>query len=285
MRYPRVFVVSGPSGVGKSSIIRAACARLPDVRESVSLTTRRRRAGEVHGQHYFFVTRAEFQARIDSGDFLEWARIYDEYYGTSLSHIREILATRTHAVLDLDTQGGAQIQKHCEGAVLVFIQPPNLQVLEQRLRGRGTESEETLAKRLAYATHEMSQAALYDYIVVNDDMERAVEDLLDIIHKEENANVPFVIKGHAEAGRGGPLADERAGQVQGLEERLVAAMSRQMRPEQLLRTLEAELRGKLGPQVNELLRERVAAIVRRDLEGIVRETYREFQGKPAPRPR
>jgi guanylate kinase len=260
MTYPRVFVVSGPSGVGKTSILNAVRRRTPAMRLSVSFTTRSPRPAEIHGRDYFFVSREEFQRRIGEGDFLEWAQVYDQFYGTSLRVIREILAARVHALLDLDTQGARAIRERCDGAVLLFIEPPSLPALEARLRGRGTESEASLTKRLKWAEHELSYRHLYDYRIVNDAIDKAVDRFMEIIAVEQERDVPFVIK---------PVAAE--------ESRAVRAIAGGLDQERLLRTLEGEIQASLGIEVTAWLRQRMAAVLQRDLESIVREEYRAYR--------
>jgi len=260
MPYPRVFIVSGPSGVGKTSILKAVRYRTPGMRMSVSFTTRKPRPTEIHGRDYFFVTKQQFEERIAQGDFLEWAYVYDNYYGTSLRVIRDILASQVHALLDLDTQGAKSIRERCNGAVFVFIEPPSLKVLEARLRSRGTETDETLAKRLARADHEMQQRRMYDYVIVNDSISKATQRFLEIIAIEQERDVLFTIKST-------PAEESRA----------VEALANGINQEQLLWTLESELKATLGIEVSDWLRQRMESVLRRDLESIVREEYRAFQ--------
>jgi guanylate kinase len=265
MAYPRVFVVSGPSGVGKTTIIKEVVRRTPGMRISVSMTTRPRRPGEIHGRDYFFVSREEFQQRAANLEFLEWALIYDNFYGTHRDHINQILAANTHALLDLDTQGAMQIKENCEGAVFVFIKPPTLEELGTRLRGRGTETAANLRKRLARAAHEMSFEGQYDYIIVNQSVDQAVDEFLSVITREQMHPVKFAIPGHF-------------GAVLTKESEVVAAVEQGFGRDQILAALEQELKGTLGIEVTDWLRERMEAVLRRDLETIVRETYREFTG-------
>lgn len=268
MAYPRVFVVSGPSGVGKTTIIKEVVRRTPGMRISVSMTTRPRRPGEIHGRDYFFVSREEFQQRAANLEFLEWALIYDNFYGTHRDHIAQILSVNTHALLDLDTQGAMQIKENCEGAVFVFIKPPNLEELGERLRGRGTESPANLQKRLARAAHEMSFESQYDYVIVNQSVDQAVAEFESVIAREQVRPVKFSIPGvmgHAHA----PAAKEAD---------VVAAVEAGLGRDQILATLEKEMRAHLGVEVTDWLRERMEIVLRRDLESIVRETYREFTG-------
>ncbi|MCH7476642.1 MAG: guanylate kinase [SAR324 cluster bacterium] len=189
--HPRVFVFSGPSGVGKTTIIAAVLRKIPDLRLSVSLTTRQSRPGEVDGKHYHFVDRKTFDEKIAAGEFLEWAKVYAEHYGTTTAQIKTILEEGHHALLDVDTQGAMNIKKSCSGPVLVFIEPPSLEELEKRLRGRGTESEESLARRISKAKHEMGFAREYDHVVVNDEVEAASENVVQIIQQEETRAIPF----------------------------------------------------------------------------------------------
>ncbi len=272
MAFPRVFVVSGPSGVGKTTIIKEVVRRTPGMRISVSMTTRPRRPGEIHGRDYFFVSREEFQQRAANLEFLEWALIYDNFYGTHDDHIRQILAANTHALLDLDTQGAMQIKENCVGATFVFIKPPSVDELGTRLRGRGTESPANLQKRLARAAHEMSFESQYDYVIVNQSVDQAVGEFLSIISKEQQRPVKFAIPGAP-----GSQAARPAGESQVV----AAALEQGINREQILATLEQEVRATLGVEVTDWLRERMEFVLRRDLESIVRETYREFTGRSA----
>ena len=189
--HPRVFVFSGPSGVGKSTIIGTVLQKISAFRLSVSFTTRQGRPGEMDGKHYHFVDRKTFDEKIAAGAFLEWAEVYGEYYGTAAAQIKTILEEGHHALLDVDTQGAMNIKENCSGAVLVFIEPPSLEELEKRLRGRGTESEESLARRISKAKHELGFAREYDHVVVNDVVENALETVFQIIKKEETRPIPF----------------------------------------------------------------------------------------------
>jgi guanylate kinase len=255
--------------VGKTTIIKEVVRRTPGMRISVSMTTRPRRPGEIHGRDYFFVSREEFQQRAANLEFLEWALIYDNFYGTHRDHIIQILAAHTHALLDLDTQGAMQIKENCEGAAFVFIKPPTLEELGARLRGRGTETPANLQKRLARAAHEMSFESQYDYVIVNQSVDQAVGEFLSIISKEQQRPVKFTLSGTPGTTAGGESAVVAAALEQGVNRELILA------------TLEQEVRATLGIEVTDWLRERMEHVLRRDLETIVRETYREFTGRGA----
>jgi guanylate kinase len=232
------------------------------MRMSVSFTTRTPRPTEIHGRDYFFVTKEQFEERIAQGDFLEWAKVYDNYYGTSLRVIRDILSAQVHALLDVDTQGAKSIRERCDGAVFIFIEPPSLSVLEARLRSRGTETEETLVKRLSQADHEMQQRRLYDHVIVNDSIAKATQRFLEIIATEQERNVPFAIKST-------PAEESRA----------VEAIAGGIDQTRLLNTLETELKATLGIEVSSWLRNRMQSVLQRDLESIVRDEYRAYQTK------
>jgi len=177
----QLFVVSAPSGVGKTTLIRAILPRRPDLMFSVSCTTRSPRAGEVPGRDYHFLGREEFENGIRSGRFLEWATVHGHYYGTDGDQIRRWREEGKDVLLDIDVQGARQVRCLCPDAHLIFILPPSLQVLEDRLKSRGTESPEQLKKRLAAARMEILQAPWYDFIVVNDMLEEGIADLEAIL--------------------------------------------------------------------------------------------------------
>lgn len=170
-------VICAPSGTGKTTLTKRLIAEFPQFAFSVSCTTRRPRPGETHGQDYEFLTAAEFLRRRDVGFFAEWAEVHGNYYGTPLEATRELLASGRDMVFDIDVQGAAQLRRTIPGARLVFILPPSRQELERRLRGRGTESEESLAKRLAMAERELTQAHWFNLWIVNDGLEQAWQEL------------------------------------------------------------------------------------------------------------
>ncbi|WP_035346434.1 MULTISPECIES: guanylate kinase [Dickeya] len=181
-----LYIVSAPSGAGKSSLIQALLKTQPlyDTQVSVSHTTRAVRPGEVHGEHYFFVSVDEFKRMIAEEDFLEYAEVFGNYYGTSRAAIEQVLATGVDVFLDIDWQGARQIRERMPQARSIFILPPSQDELERRLRGRGQDSEEVIARRMKQAVAEMSHYAEYDYLIVNDDFDLALLDLKTIIRAE-----------------------------------------------------------------------------------------------------
>lgn len=181
-----LYIVSAPSGAGKSSLIQALLKTQPlyDTQVSVSHTTRAMRPGEAHGQHYFFVPVAEFERMIAEDAFLEHAQVFGNYYGTSRETIEQVLATGVDVFLDIDWQGAQQIRGKMPDARSIFILPPSKEELDRRLRGRGQDSEEVIARRMAQAVAEMTHLAEYDYLIVNDDFNTALLDLKTIIRAE-----------------------------------------------------------------------------------------------------
>ncbi|MGY5954784.1 guanylate kinase [Kosakonia sp. BK9b] len=181
-----LYIVSAPSGAGKSSLIQALLKTQPlyDTQVSVSHTTRAPRPGEVHGEHYFFVNHDEFKSMIGEDAFLEHAEVFGNYYGTSRATIEQVLSTGVDVFLDIDWQGAQQIRTRMPQARSIFILPPSKVELDRRLRGRGQDSEEVIAKRMALAVAEMSHYAEYDYLIVNDDFDTALGDLKTIIRAE-----------------------------------------------------------------------------------------------------
>jgi guanylate kinase len=177
----RLYVISGPSGVGKSTVIRLVLQKVENLGYSVSHTTRRPREKEVDGAAYHFVSREIFTQMIQAGDLLEWAEVYGDLYGTSFSSLRKQSERGMDVVLDVDPKGALNIRRSFEDCVLIFILPPSLKILEKRLRDRGTESEEALRDRIAKALREIRECPRYDYLVFNDDLPLAVETLKSII--------------------------------------------------------------------------------------------------------
>lgn len=176
-----LFVISGPSGAGKGTLVKRILERVPNTWVSISATTREPRAGEVDGIDYQFMTADEFERDIEAGGFVEWASVHSHYYGTPVAPIEEQLAAGKTVLLEIDVQGGFQVQDKLPQAKLVFIAPPNMEVLEQRLRSRGTDSEEAIVQRMHNAVGEMEASARYDAVIVNDDLDRATEELVKMI--------------------------------------------------------------------------------------------------------
>ncbi|GIU19349.1 guanylate kinase [Shewanella sp. MBTL60-007] len=180
-----LFIVSAPSGAGKSSLISALLRDQPvDMQVSVSHTTRQPRPGEENGQHYHFVNQDEFKSLIADGAFFEWAEVFGNYYGTSRVTIEQTLEKGIDVFLDIDWQGAQQVKKLMPESIGVFILPPSKTELERRLTGRGQDSEEVIAGRMAQAVSEMSHYNEYDFVIVNDDFDKALADLLAIIRSQ-----------------------------------------------------------------------------------------------------
>ncbi len=176
-----LFVISAPSGAGKSTMCHRLMEETPGVSFSVSHTTRAPRRGEVDGVDYHFVSRETFMQMVENGEFIEWAEVHGNCYGTSREAVVSMLLQGEDVLLDIDVQGAMQVREIFKDAVLVFILPPSLEVLEQRLRGRGTDSEETIALRLRNAAKELEYVNEYTFLIVNDDLIRATGDLQSII--------------------------------------------------------------------------------------------------------
>ena len=178
-------VISAPSGGGKGTIMKELFAKDDNLRLSVSATTRAPRPGEVDGTHYYFISREEFESLINQGKMLEHAEYVGNYYGTPRGPVEDWLAEGHDVLLEIEVQGGAQVKKIMPECVSIFVLPPSMKVLEERLRGRGTEEEKTLQKRLSTARQEIPHVKEYDYIVFNDRLEDAVEDILAILRAEK----------------------------------------------------------------------------------------------------
>ena len=176
----QLFIVSAPSGAGKSSLVKAWLAQDSSIRLSISYTTRAPRPGEEHGVNYHFVSREDFLERMGRGEFLESAEIYGNFYGTSQRWIESEMAQGRDILLEIDWQGAAQVRKLMPEAISLFILPPSISELRKRLVGRGTDSAEVIEKRMASAQEEISHALEANYLVVNDDFETATADLLAI---------------------------------------------------------------------------------------------------------
>ncbi len=179
-----VFIVSAPSGSGKSTLVGHLLAHVPGLMFSVSYTTRKPRGAEVDGENYRFVCREDFEAMIASGEFLEWAEVFGNYYGTHRSILEDAQAQGKDLVLDIDVQGARQLKCKIEGAVTVFILPPSRQVLEQRLRARGEDRDEVIERRLRTAAAEIRNYSAYDYVLINRDLPEAEATLAAIVRAE-----------------------------------------------------------------------------------------------------
>lgn len=176
-------VVSGPSGVGKGTVCKSLLED-ENFKFSVSATTRGIRPGEVDGVHYHFLTVEKFQEKIDNDEFLEWAKVYDNYYGTLKSAVITELEKGYNVLLDIDTAGAKQVKAKMPEALLFFLMPPSVEELEARLRGRATDSDEVIAKRLGCFNYELEQRQFYDHVIVNDQVERAVAEIRDILNRK-----------------------------------------------------------------------------------------------------
>ncbi len=180
-----LIVLSGPSGAGKDTIIQHLMTELPELQYSVSATTRAPRRNEVEGVNYFFVSTDRFHEMIGSGEFLEWAKIYDYYYGTPRENVEAKLRSGQDIILKLDVQGGNQVKKTAPGGIFIFIVPPSLEELHRRIEARGTETPEMVEKRFLWAVDEIRQAENYDYIVINEQIPQAVAQVKAIIAAEK----------------------------------------------------------------------------------------------------
>lgn len=179
-----LFVVSAPSGTGKSTLARRLLDGVPSLEFSVSFTTRDQRRGETDGREYHFVTDAVFDRMVEGDDFLEWARVFGHRYGTSRSATEKILAAGRDLLLDIDVQGATQVRRSDIPTVSIFVLPPDYATLESRLRFRGSERESEIHRRLAQAKVEAEEFRHYDYVVVNDDVERATKEIRAIVRAE-----------------------------------------------------------------------------------------------------
>ena len=178
-----LMAVSGPSGVGKGTIVKTLLSRRDDVVESVSCTTREPREGEIHGKHYFFLSHEEFKRRIEENDFLEYDEHFGNYYGTPKSFVEETLKTKS-VIMEIDVVGSLNAKKVFPDCVLVMILPPSIVELKKRLIGRGTETEEEIENRLSRIDYEVSKKDQYYYLIVNDDLETAIAEVSKIIDGE-----------------------------------------------------------------------------------------------------
>jgi guanylate kinase len=181
---PKLFVFSAPSGSGKTTIVKEVLNSFPNFVFSISATTRKKRPNEKDGVDYFFITEKEFLERIEKNEFVEWEKFYDYYYGTLKSQIDDNIKNGRHTVFEVDVKGAISIKKYYPEAVLIFIAPPSIEELKQRLIKRNTETEEDLKKRIERAEMELSFKDKFDYVVSNSDLEFAKKEVKKIIEKE-----------------------------------------------------------------------------------------------------
>lgn len=176
-----LFVVSAPSGAGKTSLCRALTDSLGNLTHSISYTTRKPRPLEIDGRDYYFVAEDRFKDMVKAGDFAEWAEVHSNYYGTSKRVLDDMLAEGIDVILDIDTQGAKQIKEKYPAAVFIFILPPSLEILEERLRNRRSDHDEEIRKRMQRAREEIRDYRMYDYLLVNRDFDRALFELRSIV--------------------------------------------------------------------------------------------------------
>lgn len=179
-----LMIISGPSGAGKGTIYHSLIERMPEIVVSTSVTTRPPRQGETDGVDYFFRTEEQFDKMIKDGEFLEYAEVFGCRYGTPKKFVMDVIERGGTVVLEIDVKGAAQIKKQFPSCVGVFIMPPSFEVLEKRLRGRGTEREDKIVRRLSEAKHELSTYKLFDYIVFNDKLDEAIDEVVSIVKAE-----------------------------------------------------------------------------------------------------
>ena len=186
-RKGNLFVFTGPSGVGKGTVLKKTIENIPGIRYSISATTRDKRPGEKDAVHYFFKTQDEFKKCIEENKFLEWAQFAGNYYGTPKDPVLASLDKGEDVLLEIEAQGAMQVLENCNDAIMIFLRPPSMEELEARLRGRGTETEEQIQKRLAKAKAEMDQIDKFHYVIVNDDLDKAAEELKKTILSKRSA--------------------------------------------------------------------------------------------------
>ena len=189
-----LYIVSAPSGAGKTSLLKEVRSRLPQLAVAVSHTTRVARPGEVDGEHYHFISKDEFSRMKNAREFLEHAEVFGNFYGTSTQAVDALLTAGQDVVLEIDWQGARQVRTNYPDAVSVFILPPSIRQLETRLRARGQDSEEVIANRMAMAKAELSHYPEYQYCIINDDFDRAIEDLLAVFTSIEEFRPPDVAR-------------------------------------------------------------------------------------------
>lgn len=196
LRRGKPFVIAAPSGTGKTTVCRAVVERDAAIRFSVSHTTRKPRAGEREGVDYYFVSTQEFRRKVEAGDFLEHAEYAAHLYGSSWEALERPLAAGADLLLEIEVRGAAQVKERLGEAGFIFLLPPSMRVLEDRLRGRGTDSDEVIEHRLALADRELEAVRFFDYAVVNDDFEAAVTSVLEIISAEREGRARELLARH-----------------------------------------------------------------------------------------
>ena len=187
MEMGRLYVVAAPSGAGKTSLVKALMQREPRLRFSVSYTTRTARPNEVDGKDYHFVTQSRFQEMVERNEFLEYAQVFDNHYGTGLHAVQSALANGELLLLEIDWQGARQVRARVPAAHSIFILPPTRRALEERLRARSTDSDDVIQRRLGDAAHDLTHWSEFDYVVVNDQFARALDDLVAIVEERGDA--------------------------------------------------------------------------------------------------
>lgn len=186
MKPGKIYVIAAPSGAGKSTLVNALCNLDNKIQLSISHTTRPRRNNEVDGVNYYFTSVDAFKKMIEHNEFIEYAKVYDNYYGTNINTIKRFLATGKDIILEIDWQGARQIRKLFPDAVLVFIVPPSLEVLAERLNKRNTDSPEIIKKRLDMALDDISHAGEFDHLIINDNFETALQNLWSVVLANRN---------------------------------------------------------------------------------------------------
>jgi guanylate kinase len=176
-----LFIVSAPSGAGKTTICNMVCRNVPGLKFSVSYTTRKKRRGEKNNVHYTFVSESEFKKMIKKGEFAEWAVVHGNHYGTSIKRLEDMLNKGYDVILDIDTQGARQMKRYYRDAVYIFIMPPSIKALKERLSSRSSETAKEIARRLERAREELVSFKDYDYIIINKDLKTAVREMESII--------------------------------------------------------------------------------------------------------
>lgn len=180
-----LIVISGPSGAGKGTLCQGLLMKNPELNISVSMTTRPPRVGEVDGENYFFTHKARFEEMIKNNDFLEYALVYDNYYGTPKKYVEDMLNEGKNVILEIDIQGALKVKESYKEGVFIFILPPSMEELKNRIKKRGSETEESLIKRFKAAYKELNYVSKYNYVVINDTVEKGIEKLQSIIIAEK----------------------------------------------------------------------------------------------------